>query len=127
MHRVPRSYPPTWNNPYGSNQDPGCSRLAMTNHGHRRAILPGFYWVLSILHTQLFENCETPPVVNPKRHTMGMGRRPEMCVRTLEDPDVPAPHASPAKLQQTIRCPHRCFSLWCGHHTLTRGRNTPKR
>src|SRR5712671_7419152 len=37
------------------------------------------------------------------------------------------PSTRPTKLQQTIRRAHRRISLWRGRHTLTGGRNTPKR
>src|SRR5712671_3148211 len=56
-----------------------------------------------------------------------MGRRPKTSFRTPQNFNVSTPSTSPAKLQQTVRRPHRRISLWRGRHNLTRGRNTPRR
>src|SRR5712671_1691187 len=126
-HRIPRSHLTTWNYPHGPNQNARSSRLAPTNHCNRRPIIPRLHGFLSILHSKLFQNRKTPPTTNKERHCLGMGTRPKTSLRAPQNPNVSTPSARTTKLQQTVCCTYRRFSLWRGRHTLTRGRNTPKR
>src|SRR5712671_5311007 len=126
-HRIPRGYFATRNHPYGPDQNARSSGLAPANYSDRRSVIPRFYRILSLFHPQLLQNCKTPPTVDEKRLGLGVGTRPKTSVRTLKDANVPTSSACPTKLQQTIRCTHRCIGLWRGRHTLTRGRNAPKR
>src|SRR5712675_188908 len=126
-HRIPRSHFTTRNHPHGPDQNARSSGLASTNHGDRCSVVLRLYRVLSILHSQLLQNRKTPPTVDKKRLGLGVGTRPKTSVRTLEDVNVSTPSTCPTKLPQTIRRTHRRIGLWRGRHTLTRGRNAPKR
>src|SRR5712671_2470950 len=126
-HRIPRSHPTTWHHPHGPDQNTRGSRLASTNHRNRCPIIPRVHRVLPILHSKLLQDRKTPPTTDEKRHRLGMGTRTKTSLRTPQNLNVPAPSTRSTKLQQTIRRTHRRFSLWRGRHTLTRGRNTPKR
>src|SRR5712672_2806707 len=126
-HRIPRSYPTTWNHSHGPDQNAGGSGLASTNHGDRCSVILRLYRVLSILHPQLLQNRKTPPIVDEKRFGLGVGKRSKTGVLTPEDTNVSTPSTRPTELQQTVRRTHRRIGLWRGRHTLTGGRNTPKR
>src|SRR5712671_3275810 len=126
-HRIPRSYPTTWNYPHGPDQNARGSRLAPTNHRNRRPIILRLHGVLPILHSKLLQDRKTSPITDKKRHRLGMGTRTKTSLRTPQNLNVPTPSTRSTKLQQTIRRTHRRLSLWRGRHTLTRGRNTPKR
>src|SRR5712671_269942 len=126
-HRILRGYTTTWNHSHGSNQNARGSGLASTNHGNRCTIVLRLHRILSIFHPQLLQDRETPPTADKKRFSLGVGTRPKTSVRTPEDANVPTPSTRPTELQQIVRRTHRRISLWRGRHTLTGGRNTPKR
>src|SRR5712671_5286560 len=126
-YRIPRRHFATRNHPHGPDQNARSSGLATADYSDRRSVIPRFYGVLSILHPQLLQNCKTPPTVDEKRLGLGVGTRPKTSVRTLKDVNVSTPSTCPTELQQTIRRTHRRIGLWRGRHTLTRGRNAPKR
>src|SRR5712675_3303868 len=126
-HRIPGSHPTTRNYSHGPDQNARGSRLAPTNHRNRRPIILRLHGVLPVLHSKLLQNRKTSPTTNEKRHRLGMGTRTKTSLRTPQNLNVPTPSTRSTKLQQTVCCTHRRLSLWRGRHTLTRGRNTPKR
>src|SRR5712671_4028983 len=126
-HRILRGHPTTWHDTHGSNQNPGSSGLASTDHSNGCQVFPRVHRILPVFHPELLQNRQTPTTTNEKRHDLGMGKRSKTSLRTPQNSDVSTPSTRPTKLQQTLRRAHRRISLWRGRHTLTRGRATPKR
>ena len=52
-----------------------------------------------------------------------MDRRMQGCLQMVKNTNVQPPHPTTTRLHQGILPCYRHLSLWCGHCTLTRGRN----
>jgi hypothetical protein len=55
---------------------------------------------------------------------VGLGKTTTKSIQRTKDTNVQQPSPNPARLQEKILPPNRCFGIWCGHRTLTKGRKT---
>src|SRR5712672_2694572 len=56
------------------------------------------FLTLLILRPQLFQNCQTPPRIDTKRHRLALGRRPTKSLQRIKNTNVHQPSAHPTRL-----------------------------
>jgi len=80
--------------------------MASTSKCHGHLILPRVYWVLPILHTQVF--FYRMPLTRPykEKFSLVMGQKRKKSLRNTEDTNVPMTHTNATRLQQTLHTPH---------------------
>src|SRR5713226_1536921 len=120
--RLSRGYRRTRYPEDGSQKDTRSSRLVPANYCHGSTPISRIYRVLSILHSELLQDCPTTLGSHKKDNPMALGSTPVHSIRNPEDSHVPKTRSTPTKLRKTILPPNRRFRIWRGRHTLASGR-----
>src|SRR5712672_2223362 len=125
MYRIPGSGVRRQHNPDGPHQNQGCGGMAIPEKPHRHPLISRLHRVLLLLHPQLLTRRTTLTRPDEESDPVDLGRGPDKSLRNPKDAHVHETGADPTTIRQAICTSHRCISIWCGRHTLTRGRHQP--
>src|SRR5712672_527442 len=99
--------------------------MATPEEPHRRPLIPRLHWILSLFHPQLLVRRMTPAGLDKEGNAMGLDQGPNNGIRNAKETNVFKACTDPTAVRQTICSAYRCIGIWCGRHTLTRGRDQP--
>jgi len=106
----------------GQYQSEESTQLEATNKCHGSLKIPRFHWLLPILYLRLFKNCTYTTPTHTSNDHLALGRRRTNSIWDTSPSNDRQTSYTTTWLYQTILLTYRCFSLWHGSHTLTRGR-----
>ena len=109
--------------PDGQKENRSSRRMDPTQESHRSSKIPRIHWLLLLLHKGLLKNSSTAIGSHQESIRMDMGSKAKGCLWNPETMNVQRPSPHPTKLQTTLLLANRCIQLWCGSHTLARGRD----
>src|SRR5712672_1237131 len=97
--------------------------MAVPKKPHRRPLLLRLHGILSILYPKLLMRRTTPIGSDKEGNAMDLDRNPNKSLRDPENANVLKASIDATTIRQTCRSSHRRIGIWCGRHTLTRGRH----
>ena len=119
---LPGSHHQQWRCKNGPFKAKGSSRLAEAKNTYWNKAIPQVHWLLSILHSQILQNCTTSSRPYKEKHHMEMGRTSAMGIWRTKNTHVPRASVTTTGLWEEVLPLSWHILIWHGRRTLTGGK-----